>query len=92
MVFTGVSKVSPGSVKQRVLDEPWPRFFLGVTRTGVRGLQLEEDGGAGDCINLTATLLGVFTGVLNVVLVTGLSLPGVLRIDLALRPDLGVGG
>ena len=44
---------------------------------------------AGDCISFTATLLGVFTGVLNT---AGLSLLGVFRIGLAFTPDLGVGG
>ena len=82
-----------------VLLEASPMFFLGVTFTGVpQDLEEEGDGWAGDCISLTDTLLGVFTGVLNVAVpprvpvTTGLSLLGVFRIDLAFTPDLGVGG
>jgi len=103
VAFTGVSRdgKSSGSTKQTVLDDPSPRFFLGVTRTGVRPwLERPEEAGevltglriAGDCINFTETLLGVLTGVLKVFLITGLSLLGVFRIDLAFRPDFGVGG
>ena len=88
-------------IRLTVLLEASPIFFLGVTLTGVTltGVPREL---AGDCISFTDTLLGVFTGVLNIAVrprapslapvTTGLSLLGVFKIGLAFTPDFGVGG
>ena len=75
--------------------------LLGVVLTGVLELQwvARGDWTEGDNINLETALLGVLLGVLKMLarwgdwsFTLGLSLDGVFRMDLALIPDLGVGG